>query len=243
MSHGYATGTGSAIYAHGQGARALGRATSAGVLSATANAATAIGNATTNAITASGLASFALGDSTSGAITASATNSLQLGPGTNSQALSLQVGDTTNGIRLTGGGAAPGTPHNGDIWVASTNTLIQSGGTARNLSTPITKTITIEDPVAESVFFFYTPFAITLSQVRALIQGGTSIPVTLASGTTYLTVVDTNVNAQTASNTTTGADLTIADTTIAAGSNVWLTLGTPNGTQTLLTVTAVFKET
>jgi len=104
------------------------------------------------------------------------------------------------------------------------------------------KTFTIEDPVAESLPFFFTSKAITLSKVRALIQGGTSIPVTLASGTTYLTVVDTNVNAQTASNTTTGADLTIADTTIATNSNVWVTLGTPVGTQTIITITVEYTE-
>jgi hypothetical protein len=105
----------------------------------------------------------------------------------------------------------------------------------------LSKTITMELPVSESMAFFYTPIAITLTQVRALIQGGTSIPVTVASGTTYLTVVDTNVSAD-ADSLTTGTDLTITDATIAAGSNVWLTLGTPVGTQTLLTITLVYTE-
>lgn len=106
----------------------------------------------------------------------------------------------------------------------------------------LTKTIVIEDPVAESLPFFFTSGAITITQVRALIQGGTSIPVTVASGTTYLTVVATNVNAQTASNTTTGADLTIAASGVAVNSHVWLTLGTPVLTQTLLTVTLKYTE-
>jgi hypothetical protein len=102
--------------------------------------------------------------------------------------------------------------------------------------TPAPKTIVIENPVAETVYFFRAWTAMTLTTVRALIQGGTSIPVTLASGTTYGSVIDTHVSAQTALNTTTGANLTIADTTIAAGRNVWLTFGTPVGTQTLITV-------
>jgi hypothetical protein len=106
----------------------------------------------------------------------------------------------------------------------------------------LTKTITIEDPIAEPMPFFFSRQAITLTFVRALIQGGTSIPVSIRSGTGYLTTMETNVDAQTADNTSTGADLTIADATIVAGRNVWVSFGTPVGTQTLITITIEYTE-
>ena len=53
--------------------------------------------------------------------------------------------------------------------------------------------------------------------------------------------MDTHVNAQSALvSATGGANLTIADATIAAGSNVWLTFGTPVGTQTMIGIQLEF---
>jgi hypothetical protein len=154
----------------------------------------------------------------------------------------------TNTSEVTIGGTGGSLVINDGTDVGSNTHVLTSDGTNATWepvpSAPtLTKTITIEDPVAESLPFFFSLTAITVTQCRALIQGGTSIDVTVASGTTYLTVVATNVNDQTASSTTTGANLTINTAAIAASSNVWLTLSDPVATPTILTVTLTYTET
>lgn len=111
------------IYSSARGSFAQGVANGSSI-NATAYGATAIGRAYGNPITASGLGSFASGDSASGTIVASATNAFQWGVGTNAQADSLQVGSA--GIRLKGTTGAPGTPQNGDHWIASGFQYIRS---------------------------------------------------------------------------------------------------------------------
>jgi hypothetical protein len=108
--HGSVAGSGSMIQANGEGAFSCGTASGGGN------------------ILASGAGALAVGSTTSGTISASATGSVQFSIGTNAEADSLQVGDTTDGVRLNAGGA-PGTSHNGDIWVdGSGNVIIRSNG-------------------------------------------------------------------------------------------------------------------
>lgn len=66
-------------------------------------------------------------------IFSSANGAFQWAPGTNSVANSLQVGTTGSGIHLHADGA-PGTPQNGDMWVANNNVYIRTGGATQNIS-------------------------------------------------------------------------------------------------------------
>ena len=77
-------------------------------------------------ITASGIGSFAIGSATTAAIVASATNACQFGPGANALADSVQFGAA--GLRVKGTTGAPGTPQNGDMWVASSYVYVRSNG-------------------------------------------------------------------------------------------------------------------
>lgn len=79
-------------------------------------------------ITASGHGAMAFGYPTSAAIVASGKGSAQFGSGTNSVAYSFQFG---GGIRILTSGAGT---NNGEIWVASNNVYIRSGGATRNCS-------------------------------------------------------------------------------------------------------------
>ena len=91
MAQGHIAGTGT-IRASGDGSFAQGRAMGGGILEASALGAFAHGVATSNDIIASNSGAFAIGDSSGGDIIANQVNSMQLGPGTNSFAVSLQVG-------------------------------------------------------------------------------------------------------------------------------------------------------
>lgn len=108
-------------------ARFAGSAGGTGQLTLSGNGVIAGGNCVTQ-ITASGNGSIAWGDSTSAAIVASATNAFQFGGGTNSVALSLQVGAAGTGIRIFGSATgAPGA--NGAIWLnGSSQFAFQSNG-------------------------------------------------------------------------------------------------------------------
>lgn len=85
-----------------------------------------------NAITASGIGSFACGYSNAGVITASAANAVQFGVGTNALADSVQIGNS--GLRLKGTTGAPGTPQNGDLWVANNYVYVRTNGVTKNMS-------------------------------------------------------------------------------------------------------------
>lgn len=114
------------IEASQDGAFAQGYANDA-IITVTGRGAFGQGNAGSSYdITASGSGAFAQGDSNAGAITASATNAVQFGPGVNSLADSLKVG--TAGIRFKGTTGAPGTPVDGDMWVANSYVYIRSNG-------------------------------------------------------------------------------------------------------------------
>lgn len=65
-------------------------------------------------------------------IAVNAANAIQLGPGTNSIALSAQIGNVSGtGIQILGGGTPPGAPVNGQIWKDSTGQVfIRSAGSS-----------------------------------------------------------------------------------------------------------------
>lgn len=126
FAQGRASSTG-AIQATQRGSFAHGNQTGAGNIEATGQGAFAVGRCLSGySITASGLGAFAVGESDTASIVASATNSVQFGPGTNSLADSLKVG--TAGIRFKGTTGAPGTPVNGDFWIASGDINFRSNG-------------------------------------------------------------------------------------------------------------------
>ena len=110
FARGMATGGNSVITANGEGSQASG---------------VAIGG--TAAILAAGSGSLAHGSTVAGDISASATNSVQLcGVGTNAVAGSLQIGDTTNGLRFQSGGTTSTVV--GSFWTDGTDVFVRSGG-------------------------------------------------------------------------------------------------------------------
>ena len=109
MARGYATGVGSDIVSSGNGASATGYASGG------------------YEITASGAGSFAHSYANAADCIASAAGAIQFGGGTNNIADCLQVGDTTDGVRLIAGGTT--STIDGSIWVdGSGNVIIRSGG-------------------------------------------------------------------------------------------------------------------
>jgi len=62
---------------------------------------------------------------------ANAAGAVQFGAGTNALANSLRVG--SDSPRLISGGA-PGSPANGDMWIASGNVYVRTGGYTRNMT-------------------------------------------------------------------------------------------------------------
>lgn len=98
-----------------------------GTISSSALGSFAHGHATAgNSITADADGAFATGNALTADITASAINAQQFGQGVNALADSLQVGAA--GIRFKGTSGAPGTPQNGDFWIAGSDVVIRSGG-------------------------------------------------------------------------------------------------------------------
>ncbi len=84
---------------------------------------------------------------------------------------------------------------------------------------------------SENVTLFYTTVALTLTKVKAVVLGSSpSITYSVVSGSSRASVSETHVNSATITNTTTGADATLADATITAGSWVWVTTTAVSGT-------------
>lgn len=121
-----AAGTGTKIVADNHGAIAFGRGKSGGYIHAAGQGALAMGYAnSTGVIYAASQGSLAFGDAAAGeTIQASGRGAVQFGPGTNSVQDSVAVGTD---LRLNANGA-PGTPRNGDIWVASNHVYIRQNG-------------------------------------------------------------------------------------------------------------------
>ena len=101
-----------------------------------------------------------------------------------------------------------------------------------------TKDITIESPTAaEDITFFYTPIAITVTEVR-IVQVGTTPSVTLIlKHATDRSAAGTAVTTGAAfTNTTTGATATLSDATIPAASYVWIETTAQSGTVTSMAI-------
>lgn len=103
-------------------------------IQASGSGAFAGGYALIGSITATQNGSFAWGYTGAAAIAATANNAVQFGEGTNNVANSLQVGNTTNGVRLQAAGTTSTTA--GSLWCDGTNLLVRSGGANLSLSRP-----------------------------------------------------------------------------------------------------------
>ena len=138
-ARGNVSGTSSTISCSGAGGFSTGYVTGGSSITAGTGFGCFAGGVSTagNAITASGQGSFAWGDANSASVICSAANSAQFFPGTNTEATTLQVGDTTNGVRLVAGGAPTSlTTQNGSIWVdGSGDVNISSSG--NGVTTPV----------------------------------------------------------------------------------------------------------
>ena len=109
----------------------------------------------------------------------------------------------------------------------STQSIPYNGGNG-------TKDITIASPTAaEDITSFYTPIAITVTEVR-IVQVGTTPSVTLIlKHATDRSAAGTAVTTGAAfTNTTTGATATLSDATIPAASYVWIETTAQSGTVT-----------
>ena len=244
-AHGNASG--GTIIAAAAGARAYGSVVAGGDVLAQGEGSLASGYALVNQIIASASGAVAIGSTTAGGdIVASATNAVQFGLGTNAVAGSLQVGNTTNGVRLQAAGATSTVA--GSIWCDGTHTLVRSGGANRNLSrvNARSKSITVETPTAsENISMFFTPVAITVTQITSVIRGTTSVSFDIQHGTSRATPTGTGVVGTdvVCNNSTTGVVTTaFTDETIPANSFVWLTTSALNGTPTELNVTVDYTE-
>ena len=101
------------------------------------------------------------------------------------------------------------------------NTISSTGGL-----TNVYKSITIENPTAsENMCIFYAPFAMTITEIRGVITGGTSVSFKVVSGTSRNAVTtEHNSSAVVCSSVTTGDVATITTAAIAAGS--WVAVKT-----------------
>ncbi len=104
------------------------------------------------------------------------------------------------------------------------------------------RALMITNPTSsESVTLFYTTDALTLTKVKAVVLGSTpSVTYSVVSGSSRATVSETHVSSATITNTTTGADATLADATITAGSWVWVTTSATSGTVNSFSISLEF---
>ena len=107
-----------------------------------------------------------------------------------------------------------------------------SGG----LSTPwLTKSISITNPTAsENDGIFYSPVALTITEVRCVITGTTSATYNVTYGASRASGTNVTTSPVACSNTTTGTTATLNNTAVAAGSYVWLITTALSGTPTEL---------
>lgn len=105
------------------------------------------------------------------------------------------------------------------------------------------KSVTIESPTAtEKIILFFTTAALTVSQIRSVIIGGTNVTFSIRHGTDVSAagteVVTSGIQV---TNTTTGLSTTsFNNASIAADRFVWITTSAVTGTVTQLAVTVVF---
>lgn len=94
---------------------------------------------------------------------------------------------------------------------------------------------------AENTVVFYTTSALTLTDVRSVISGGSSsVTFSIVSGASRASPSTTHVNAQLANSTTTGTSNTISNASIPANTFVVLTTSAISGTPLELNVTLTF---
>jgi hypothetical protein len=144
--------------------------------------------------------------------------------------------------RLLGSGAAGSGAAYTELTFArnlSMATTVLSGPT-------MTKTISVVSPgAAENDTIFYTPTAITITEVRCVLVGSSTPSVTpnVKYGTDR-SAAGTSVTTAPAAVTsvTTGTAVTLNNTAPAAGSFIWLTTSAQSGTVTEMSVTVTFTE-
>ena len=92
--------------------------------------------------------------------------------------------------------------------------------------TTVYKSITIENPTAsENMCIFYAPVAMTITEIRGVITGATSVSFKVVSGTSRNAVTtEHNSSAVVCSSVTTGDVATITTAAVAAGS--WVAVKT-----------------
>ena len=110
-----------------------------------------------------------------------------------------------------------------------------------------TKSIAIENPTAsEDITFFFTPLAVTITEMRAVLVGGTTPSLTWTvrhSTDRSLTGNEVVTGGTTTTSVTTGSDVTaFDDATIPADSFVWVETTAHTGGATALAITLAYDE-
>ena len=130
---------------------------------------------------------------------------------------------------------------------ADTNAFTDAEQTKLGLFDPsanFSKTITIESPTsAEDITFWYTPSAITVVELLAIVQGTSSVTWTMHHDPNRSAAGNKIVTAGTTTdNTTTGESITsFDDGTIPAGSFIWFESSALVGTPDWFSVTMVYR--
>lgn len=162
--------------------------------------------------------------------------------GATGSAATVAVGTTTTGAA----GSSASVTNSGSSSAAIFNFTIPRGDTGATGATGPTgpKSITIGTPVTgDSITLFYTPVALTISSVFAVVTGSSTptVPITINSATARNSGSPiANVNSQSVTSLA-GASVTVANASIGAGSWVWLNIGTVSGTVTTANVTLNFS--
>lgn len=145
--------------------------------------------------------------------------------------IASSVALTASQLVIGGGAGATPTP----LAAGTNNFILRMGASAPGYEAELlSKDITIEAPTAtEDITFFYTPIAITVTEVR-VVQVGTTPSVTLVlKHATDRSAAGTDVTTSAAfTSTTTGTAASLSDATIPAASYVWVETTAMSGTVT-----------
>jgi hypothetical protein len=159
--------------------------------------------------------------------------------------------DETNGLQLIDAGTVATTKLSATGTKNSTTFLRGDDTWDVPIDTPrpaLSKSVTIPDPVtAEDVTLFYTPVAITITQIAAVIRGTTPSVLWFIKHATMTTGRDSAGAAVITAGTTTtdegGVSITsFDDATIPADSFLWVETTTVSGTNDELALTVVYTE-
>ncbi len=136
----------------------------------------------------------------------------------------------------------------GDVDVAAFRTefVATSGSLQSQIPTTRTKNIAVEDPTSsEDISWFFTPIAITVTEVTAVDVGTSpSVTISVMHNTNRSSAGNNVLTAATAiTNTTTGQNPAIGgDVTVPADSFVWLETSAQSGTVDILLVSLTYTE-